>query len=464
MNCQYNLFFVKMFLFFSISVYSTEFTYEEKAIVKINASEYKNQQFQFNYPFFGTKIELTHTGEGFIVLPINKMLFTELKLNETNTIPLFIKPGDEISLNIRKGDFTFTGKGADPNNYLLKAFSFLEQLRDSISIAINDSPEKFIAVCKSFELEFNSFHKKFSDSVSFSREVSHLLQNEIYALELNEKQNYLSMLSMKDIDSLNLENLLGISNKGFYHDSLLMQSGSMDYKAFLFANLDFEMKKIITPEKIEKGLYPILSTAFIEESQRYSSTIREFLLFTNITVLIQSLGLTPEIDSIAQKLRKGYPASEYLPRLLDHYKEFEYLLPGKKAPDFSGVSLDNKSYSLKDFRGNVILIDVWATWCASCIESFPTVQGLQEVFKDKPVTFFFIANDKDEKKWKTFLKDYKGGLKGIHFRISDSPFYDTYKISAIPRYILIDKEGKIVNAFAVHASEKLKSTIDNLLK
>lgn len=463
MKHQYCLLFVNIFLFFSISVYSIDSTYKKKAVLKIKASEYKSQHFRLNYPFYGTNIDLNAAGEGVITLPLTKMLFTELKINETNTLSLFIKPGDEIFLSITKNKFVFAGEGADPNNYLLRALSLLEQLRDSIRVAINESPETFIAVCSSFDLKFNFFHNKFSDSVSFSKEISTLLKNEIYALELNEKQNYLSMFSIEDIHSLDLEKRLGISNTELYHDTLLMNSGSMDYKAFLFANLDFEMKKIITPETIEKGLYPIVSTNFIKESQRYCSSVREFLLFTNINVMIQSLGLIPQIDSIAKELRSDYPASEYLSRLMDRYKEFGYLLPGQSAPNFNGLALDNRNYSLKDFIGNVVLIDVWATWCKPCIESFPAVQNLQEMFKDKPVVFLFIANDRDEKKWRQFLKQYKD-LKGIHFRMSESPFYEAYKITGLPRYILIDQEGKIVDGFAVYTNEKLHSSINSLLK
>lgn len=46
----------------------------------------------------------------------------------------------------------------------------------------------------------------------------------------------------------------------------------------------------------------------------------------------------------------------------------------------------------------------------------------------------------------------------------DSKFYDAYKITGLPRYILIDQEGKIVNGFAAYTSEKLRSSIDSLLK
>ena len=459
MKCHF--FHVYLFLFFSISGYSIDSTYTRNCILKINASQYKNQQARLNYPFFGTTIQIDDTGNGSVTLSVTKMLFTELKLNETNVIPLFLTPGDELSLKIENNNSFFTGKGCDANNYLRKAYALLKQLRDSIASS-DDSPEKFLSICNSFESRFHTFHRRFSDSVSFSKEVAHLLKNEIDALALNEKQVYLSRFSMNDIDSLKLESRLGIDDKNLYQDTLLMKTGSSSYKVFLFANLDFEMKKIITPEKIEKGLYPLLSTTFIQ-SQRYSASIQEFLLFTNITVMIQSLGLTPEIDSIARKLSKEYPSSEYLSHLLKRYKEFEYLLPGKDAPDFTAVALDNKSYSLKDFNGKIVLIDVWATWCKPCIASFPSVQNLQEVFKDKPVIFLFISGDREEEKWKAFLSNYKD-LKGIHFRMYKTPFYDAYKIAGLPRYILIDQKGKIVNGFATYTSEKLRNTIDGLLK
>lgn len=114
MKCQRNFFFVNIFLLFSFRVYSADLTYEENTVFRVRTSDYKNQSFQFNYPFSGTKVELNLAGEGFITLPVKKMLFTELILSENKTIPLFIKPGDEISLEIQKDKFFLLERGPIP--------------------------------------------------------------------------------------------------------------------------------------------------------------------------------------------------------------------------------------------------------------------------------------------------------------------------------------------------------------
>ncbi len=452
------------FMIFSLIIktgYSNDTNHDE-AIIRISSIKNSNQSFQIYYPFFGTSINLNSEGYGSIIIPIKNMSFTEISLDNINTIPLFLRPGDNLLLTIKDNHFLFTGKGSAPNGYLLKSMLLLKELKESIRIVYNDdSPERFITLCNSFESKFAAFHEKYSDSVSFSKEEAYLLKKNINALVLIEKQNYLSSFPRVQVDSLNLDNKLQLWKNEIYRDTLLIKAHSMNFKTLLYLHHNYEMKKIISQEEIENGLYPALSAAVIKE--RYSLPIQEFLLFTDLTTNIQTFGLTYTLDSIAEKLKKIYPSSEYLSSISKAYKEFEHLFKGSEAPDFQAVTLDNKSCALNDFRGKVVLIDVWATWCGSCIKSFPAVYALKEEFNNKAVVFLFVSIDKDEAKWKEFLMKHSE-LNGIHFRINDHHFDENYKITAVPRYILIDKEGKIVNAFESHPNYKTKLIITNLLK
>src|SRR5688572_28929850 len=68
-------------------------------------------------------------------------------------------------------------------------------------------------------------------------------------------------------------------------------------------------------------------------------------------------------------------------------------LVGKPAPDFTGVDLEGKPVSLADYRGRVVMLDFWATWCGPCVQAIPHIQKVANKFADKPVTVLGINRD-----------------------------------------------------------------------
>jgi thiol-disulfide isomerase/thioredoxin len=112
---------------------------------------------------------------------------------------------------------------------------------------------------------------------------------------------------------------------------------------------------------------------------------------------------------------------------------------------------------LSDFRGKVVAIDVWATWCVPCMHSLPYFLQLRDKYKDnKDVVFISVSTDNaaSKTKWLAFLKSKN--MKGVDLHAGDansSAFEKAYNISGIPRYILIDQQGKIIEDHAVQASE-----------
>lgn len=120
------------------------------------------------------------------------------------------------------------------------------------------------------------------------------------------------------------------------------------------------------------------------------------------------------------------------------------------------ITLDGDSESfqsiLDDHKGETLVIDVWASWCRDCIQGMPKVKALQEDYED--VTYIFLSLDKDQGAWKRGIEKYE--VTGEHYFMQSGwkgPFGKFIKLDWIPRYIVVDKEGKIAYFKAIHADD-----------
>lgn len=141
---------------------------------------------------------------------------------------------------------------------------------------------------------------------------------------------------------------------------------------------------------------------------------------------------------------------------------------GKPAPQFSYKDVKGKTVSLSDFKGKYVYIDVWATWCKPCMMEIPDLLALQKTLKDKNIAFISVSIDKpeDAEKWKKVVAEkHLGGTQLIAENAWDSSMVRDYKIESVPRFILIDPQGKIVDFDAKRPSnEELVKELNALLR
>ena len=157
------------------------------------------------------------------------------------------------------------------------------------------------------------------------------------------------------------------------------------------------------------------------------------------------------------------PTSLYLPTLTVRSDKWLALSPGKIAPEIKGVTPLGDSISSKDLKGKIIYADVWATWCGPCKAEIPFLKRIQDVYgQNENIVFLNISVDKNIELWKRMLKE-DSSWKGTHIN-TDFSIYDAYLMNGIPRYILIDKDGKIVTADAPSPSSgQVMKEINKLL-
>jgi cytochrome c biogenesis protein CcmG/thiol:disulfide interchange protein DsbE len=135
-------------------------------------------------------------------------------------------------------------------------------------------------------------------------------------------------------------------------------------------------------------------------------------------------------------------------------------LDGDKAPDFSLKSVDGKTIKLSDYKGKVVIIDFWATWCGPCRRGIPDLVSLQTQFKND-IVIIGISLDAEKT-----IKDVPGFVKSysINYPIvyGDEKVVMAYGgIQSIPTAFVVDKKGNVVDR---HIGLVSKDTYVNKIK
>ncbi|MGO4290148.1 TlpA family protein disulfide reductase [Chitinophaga sp. RAB17] len=160
--------------------------------------------------------------------------------------------------------------------------------------------------------------------------------------------------------------------------------------------------------------------------------------FTDIYELIQQKVSQPEIRAYYDSL----------------YHAYQPLNLGHPAFDFTLTDLQGKSVRLSDYKGKMVIIDLWATWCATCVAELPNFERIADSLQqDGAIVFVSIAWD-EEAVWKSYL-DKHPKSSAIKLRLSPDEndknmqdFVKHYQLTGVPRYLMIDMEGKFLTAFA----------------
>jgi thiol-disulfide isomerase/thioredoxin len=365
---------------------------------------------------------------------------------------LWLEPGDSLTMNVDVENITetlkFSGKGSVNNEFVnQEEFEFAsykhKYLENYYHLTFRE-PNDFKRVTDQLKKEKLQFLMDYPDANSLSPALKKVYQADYITSAVTRKIYYPSgHAGFNDgkeailppdyfsfMDSVSFEEHIGDKGIGYYYflNSYLRKNpggtGEGDFYPFVKSQLSgplaYEFMAYALARDFKKSLY-------------------------------DEFGDQCPYPEIAQLVKKKY-------------QHMEGMLEGNMAPGFTIDDVNGQMVSLNDLKGKYVYIDFWATWCVPCIKEIPSLKIIEEEYHNKNIAFLSISVDKaaDHEKWKKFVIDNQ--LTGIQL-IADEAMHSVYKktfnIDLIPRFILLDPEGKIVSGNAPRpSSPKLRDFLD----
>lgn len=397
------------------------------------------------------------------MLPLDENGNAEIVLKRLNAVYAKVFYGHESkSVYFEGGDVvkvTFDGKD------FMNSFAFEGDKKAAVDylnkVTLTPLPDS------DYALDFDTFHQKIQDKVQSY--VDLMKANDLSdAGDFEEveagriKYAYGAMLLMYQVGHMLMsgdtsytpdQNYYDVISSYFVEEPMLVDVD--EYRAFLMeashaldeANRN---QRDILPKTLAQMNYIIDNI----ESER----LREVLIHDLAAMYVDNFGIDgiQEIENIYNTyVKDSVLVADYGVK----YDKWDVSKPGKLSPDFVAYDIDGKEYTLADFKGKYVYIDMWATWCNPCRQEMPHLKDLEKRFEDAEITFLSLSIDRDKSQWEKMVRS--GDMTGVQLYIgTGSKFQQAYNIDGIPRFILLDKAGKIISNNMTRPSEQ--STVETL--
>ncbi|HET7207497.1 MAG TPA: TlpA disulfide reductase family protein [Terriglobales bacterium] len=134
---------------------------------------------------------------------------------------------------------------------------------------------------------------------------------------------------------------------------------------------------------------------------------------------------------------------------------------GAPAPDFT-VKDSDRSVTLSQYRGQVVILNFWATWCPPCVEEMPSLVNMSQKMKDRGVTVLGVSIDVDADAYHRFLKQY--GVDFLTVRDPDQKSASLFGTHGWPETYIIDRNGIVRRKFIGAVDWNSPQVLDYLTK
>lgn len=309
------------------------------------------------------------------------------------TTAMYVKPGDKINLTINPEQFdeTIQYEGSVASSFLAQKYLMQEEGDFYGEPYYLSTEEEYQGLMDDFKAELVESLDEMDDSTFVQTELANIDEN--IEFMVNRQKN--------------------------------MSDYTMDIRGYMMnqSNLSRDFNFYGLLDSLDQSAYALKLDAYVD----------------TMKVLLQQVEDEAYVKSEVEKLdarRKSWierkAQRDNMPQAGDVAIEFTY-------PDTTG-----QDYSLSSFEGDLVYVDVWATWCGPCKAEIPSLQKLEADYHDQAITFLSVSVDTDEAAWRKMVQDKS--LGGIQLWADGwSQITKDYAIFGIPRFMLFSADGKVIS-------------------
>lgn len=378
---------------------------------------------------------------------------------------VYLEPTKKLNINFDGTDVLntteFSSDSKKPTRYVVKISKGKQKTPPSTLFALSEEDFLFSvdSMRKSFDtaiVEFITDKPRFDKQFLKEESLSHLYGTYVqmlnYARIRHHYNDTLEDLSEGYFDfkkeiNLNDTNALNVSN----------------YLMAIQLLMEDDLEEIAIQEITTFEQYTSAKFHWIDSNLRVQE-LRDYF-YTSALKNYVKYDFHAEPDSIIQLGLTQINDSALAASITSELDTRAHLATGKPAPNFTAIDTAGKEHQLSDLKGKVVYIDFWATWCGPCKQEAPYLEKLRKSMEGENVVILSVSIDDYRGEWQKYIseKEVEGDQWYVKGWKSDAA--QQYVIKSIPRFVLIDQQGNIVEANASRPSTKdAKEAIEQLLE
>jgi thiol-disulfide isomerase/thioredoxin len=380
-------------------------------------------------------------------LALDEPRFVFLRMSRRNLM-LYLQPGADIHVRFDAEDSDalpeVTGEKALESQFLVAYEKEIERNygRGIIMEGVaGTQPEDFVVQMDDVYGKRVAFLESFDGYNALDADFVNLMKAnflyEKYGWLMDYPRYYMAFNQLQDEPELPAGYYAFLEEEGLFHDDFM---ASRPYLSFLGSYNNYHMQLDKAMEQEDRSYFQV---QFDYGKKLFSGRSRDHMM---AQAVISALNFAPFEE--AQELKDGFndlaSDSLYLDLVTKEYETVLKTAPGTPAPDFTLTDINGEEVSLSDFRGQVVYLDFWASWCGPCMREVPYAKELKtRMTGQDDLVFLYISIDTDEEAWRNTVAEKE--IQGVHLNVPGgrAEVPSLYNVKGVPTFYIIGRDGNI---------------------